>query len=99
MQVGSDDGGHECKAEKFPLHPVVSEGGHRHSHNCNSHPYLAVIMSRTVCQCFAYIISVDPHNNAGRLASLPHFTNEETESQRDKVICLGSHSSTWQSQD
>lgn len=36
----------------------------------------------------------------GWQTSFPHLTNEETESQRDKVICLGQHrASTWQSQD
>ena len=48
--------------------------------------------ARLYAKCFAYIISVEPHNNAIRLASFPHLTNEETESQRDKVICIGSHS-------
>ena len=44
--------------------------------------------ARLYAKCFAYITSVEPHNNAIRLASFPHLTNEETESQRDNLFRL-----------
>lgn len=49
-QVGPDDGGHGYKAERFALHPVVSEDGQSHSHDYNSHTYLVLITSQALCQ-------------------------------------------------
>ena len=87
--------GREDKAEKFPLHSGVSEeipATNTATTATTATLFRFLSQARFHAKCFAYIISVDPHNKAIRLVSLSPSRKWRNWISERWVICFSSHS-------